>query len=136
MRCTEHAHAQDCSDCLVTVYMDDKRGCEMDQRCRAIAYACILARRRQRNERMARIRQENVMRRKRFARKQVQQHLLFILMIATASLYSHRVGSSTRMIWVKERSSTWWEQVVNWTFTEQDWLKNFHMSHSKISLSL
>ena len=88
----------------------------------------MLARRRQRNERMARIRQESVMRRKRFARKQVQERLLFILMIATASLYLYCVGSSTRMIWVKERSSTWWEQVVNSTFTEQDWLENFRMS--------
>ena len=79
---------------------------------------------------MARIRQESVMRRKRFARKQVQERLLFILMIATASLYLHRIGSSTRMIWVKERSSTWWEQVVNSTFTEQDWLENFRMSRS------
>ena len=35
-------------------------------------------------------------------------------MIAIASLYLHLVGSSTRMIWVKERSSTWREQVVNW----------------------
>ena len=110
--------------------MNGKYGCEMDQRCRAIAYAYILARRRQRNERMVRIRQQSVMRRRRFARKQAQERLMFFLMIATAYLYSHGVVSSTRMIWAKERSTTWWEQVVNSTFTEQDWLENFRMSRT------
>ena len=55
---------------------------------------------------------------------------MFFLMIATAYLYSHGVVSSTRMIWAKERSNTWWEQVVNSTFTEQDWLENFRMSRT------
>ena len=55
---------------------------------------------------------------------------MILLMIATAYLYSHGVVSSTHMIWAKERSSTWWEQVVNLTFTEQDWLENFRMSCS------
>ena len=55
---------------------------------------------------------------------------MFLFMIATAYLYSHGVVSSARMIWAKERSSTWWEQVVNLTFTDQDWLENFRVSHS------
>ena len=98
----------------------------MDQRCKVIAYAYILARRRQSSERMARIRQESIMRR--FARKQAKEYLMFLLKIATAYLYSLGVVSSTCMIWAKERSSMWWEQVVNSTFTEQDWLKNFCMT--------
>ena len=50
---------------------------------------------------------------------------MFVLMIATATLNSHGIMSSTRITWAKERSSTWWEQVVNSTFTENDWLENF-----------
>ena len=61
---------------------------------------------------------------------------MFLLMIAAAYLYSHGVVSSTRMMWAKERSSTWWEEVVNSNFTEQDWLENFHMSRSTFSLSV
>ena len=82
--------------------MYDKRGCEMDQRCRAIAYACILARRHQRNERMARTRQESVMRRKRFARfarKQVQERLVYFddcnslsLLASCWVVYTHDMG--------------------------------------------
>ena len=100
----------------------------MDQRCR-IAYAYILARRRQYGERMARLRQESILRIG-FARKQALERLMFFLMITTAYLYSCHFVSSSRMMWTKDRSSTWWEQVVNSTFTEQDWLENFHMSCS------
>ena len=31
---------------------------------------------------------------------------------------------------MKERNNDWWEQVVQSTFTEQDWLDNFRMSQS------
>ena len=31
-------------------------------------------------------------------------------------------------VWTKERSTHWWEQVVNSSFTPQDWLNNFRMS--------
>ena len=55
---------------------------------------------------------------------------MFFFMIATAYHYSHGVVSSTCMIWAKERSNTWWEQVVNSNFTEQDWLENFCMSRT------
>ena len=57
---------------------------------------------------------------------------MFVFMIATAYLYLHEVVLSSRMIWAKERSSTWWEQVVNSTFTDQDWLENFRLSHSTL----
>ena len=61
----------------------------MGQRRRKIAYVHILARRHQSSETVARIRQESVLRR--FARKQAQERLMFLFMIATAYLYSHGV---------------------------------------------
>ena len=61
---------------------------------------------------------------------------MFLLTIATACLYSHCVVSSTYMIGAKERSSIWWEQVVNSTITDQEWLQNFHVSHSTIFIPL
>ena len=33
-----------------------------------------------------------------------------------------------RRIWMKERSTYWWEHVVKSTFTSQDWLENFRLS--------
>ena len=63
-----------------------------------------------------------------FARRQAQERAVFFLLIATVTLTS-RVSPS-RMLWMKERNNDWWEQVVQSTFTEQDWLDNFRMSQS------
>ena len=34
-----------------------------------------------------------------------------------------------RSQWIKQRSSSWWEEIVNGTFTQFDWIENFRMSH-------
>ena len=33
-----------------------------------------------------------------------------------------------RMIWSKERSDNWWQETVNRTFQDKDWVENFRMS--------
>ena len=45
---------------------------------------------------------------------------------------SHSLHSTTRSLWVKERSTCWWEEIVGGTFTPQDWLDNFRMSHQTL----
>ncbi len=64
-------------------------------------------------------------RRRAFARRQAQQRLMFFVMMAVVS---NLQGSPVRMLWAKERSSNWWEQVVNSAFTPRDWLENFRTS--------
>lgn len=60
-------------------------------------------------------------RRRAFARKQSQERLMFALLcVAAVNLHS-----PVRSIWMKERSSYWWEHVVN---TPNDWIEKFRMS--------
>ena len=66
-------------------------------------------------------------RRKLFARRQAQQRLAFLFIMSIATLHIH---SPIRAVWSKERSSYWWEQIVNRTFTPQDWLENFRLSRA------
>ena len=40
------------------------------------------------------------------------------------------IGQQIGLVWVKERSSYWWERIVNVTFTPNDWIENFRMSNS------
>ena len=35
-----------------------------------------------------------------------------------------------RNVWQKERSSLWWTDIVQKTFSDRDWLENFRMRHS------
>ena len=60
-------------------------------------------------------------------RRQAQQHLLFVLLLAGIST-SIGLGSPERALWAKERSTHWWDHVVNSSFTAEDWLENFRMS--------
>ena len=62
-------------------------------------------------------------------RRQAQQRLVFVLLLAGIS-FSVGVGSSARALWAKERSTHWWDHVVNSSFTPQDWLMNFRVSEA------
>ena len=73
-------------------------------------------------------RRESIRRRRAFAKRQAQQRLVFVLMLAGLSFGMHGRGSSARTVWTKDRSSHWWDHVVNSCFTAQDWLNNFRMS--------
>ncbi len=63
-----------------------------------------------------------------FARRQSRERLIFAFIMSTALLTIH--SPVVRSLWVKPRSSQWWEQVVNQMFTQYDWLENFRMSNA------
>ena len=72
-------------------------------------------------------------RRKRlFARRQTQERLIYAFMLSMFALNLH---SPVRSLWAKERSTYWWEQVVNRTFTPYDWLENFRVEQ-RVALTL
>lgn len=75
-----------------------------------------------RKKRLARAR-----RRRRLAQRQAQERLFFAVMI---SMYALAFCSPPRSLWTKERSSYWWEHIVNHTFSTHDWLENFRMSQA------
>ena len=53
--------------------------------------------------------------------------MLFTLAL---SLIMATTMPTRRSLWMKPRSNTWWEEIVNTTFSEKDWLENFRMSHA------
>ena len=63
-----------------------------------------------------------------FYKRQSQERLLFAFFMSLCLLHVH--WRADRVVWVKERSNYWWEQIVNCTFTPNDWLENFRMSHN------
>ncbi len=73
-------------------------------------------------------RRQRVRRRRAFARRQSQERMMFLIMLALVSTNFHHCPEN-RAMWAKERSGHWWDHVVNATFTTQDWLHNFRMSH-------
>ena len=85
----------------------------------------LLARRRDAVKRLRWRRKQSFRRRRAFAEKQAQQHVMFMCLLAVVAC--NLQGSGVRTQWAKERSSHWWEQVVNSTFTPRDWLENFRM---------
>ena len=90
--------------------------------------ACVhvLSRKRQAYEaQIERKKRLRVHRRRGFARRQSRKRM-FALLLCVATL---NLQSLVRSIWMKERSSYWWERVVNSTFTSHDWMENFRMSH-------
>ena len=84
--------------------------------------------------RSARIRRVNALARKRrrarvrrrmiFARKQAQERLYYVMMMSMLAL---NLSSPARSIWMRERSSYWWNNIVSQTFSAGDWLDNFRM---------
>ena len=66
--------------------------------------------------------------RKAFQKQQAKERFLFAFIMSTAIATMH--WAADRVVWVKERSSYWWERIVNVTFTPNDWIENFRMSNS------
>ena len=62
-----------------------------------------------------------------FVQGQAQERLLFTLVL---SVLAFNYCSPIRSIWMKERSSYWWDHVVSSTFSSHDWLENFRMSQA------
>ncbi len=75
-----------------------------------------------RKKRLARARRRRI-----FVQRQARERLFFTLVLSMLAL---NCCSPTRSLWMKERSSYWWDNVVNHTFSAHDWLENFRMSQA------
>ena len=70
-------------------------------------------------------------RRLQFLRRQTQERLLFAIVM---SLLAGSLCKTERLLWSKERSSYWWEFIVNKTFSRSDRLDNFRMSQATFDI--
>ena len=59
-----------------------------------------------------------------FRRQQSQQRVLFVLMLCTCVT---QLYAPERAMWTRERSSEWWESVVNNAFEPYDWTQFPHV---------
>ena len=60
-----------------------------------------------------------------FHRRPSQQRVMLVLIMCTCVAL---VYAPEREVWSRERSSEWWESVVNSSFEPYDWVTNFRMS--------
>jgi hypothetical protein len=60
-------------------------------------------------------------------KKQTKLRRMFMFLLCNSLI---AMTMSMRVTWEYERSTQWWESVVNQTFTASDWLNNFRMSRS------
>ena len=88
--------------------------------------AYFSARRRRSVRRFEMMKLERERRRREFLRRKERERLMYVMMIAivTANLANERV------VWTKQRSSDWWENVVCSSFSSEQWMENFRMSKS------
>ena len=91
----------------------------------AAVFLTLKKRRSSRYDAIERRRRIHAHRRRDFHRRQSRQHMMFVFLLSLPAL---TVQSPVRSIWMKPRSNSWWEDVVNVTFTSNDWLQNFGMS--------
>ena len=56
---------------------------------------------------------------------QDQQHFYFAIFLSAVICLHLSMG---RSVWSYERSSPWWDRIVNKSFNEEDWLENCRMS--------
>ena len=54
------------------------------------------------------------------------ERLLVMAVVMTIASFS--VSSMVRTIWMKERSSDWYDNIVLGTFTHREWIENFRMT--------
>lgn len=83
-----------------------------------VVRAYLLARKREAMRRVSWRRKQSDKRRRAFARQQARERVMFTFYLAIISV--NLCGPAVRRLWVKERSSHWWEQVVNSSFTRTD----------------
>ena len=92
-------------------------------------YACMRLLRKNSQPAIARMKRAR-QRRNAFYKRQAQERLLFAFFMSITVLSMH--WSAVRAVWAKERSTYWWERIVNSAFTLNDWLENFRMSHNTL----
>ena len=60
-----------------------------------------------------------------FRRRQSRQRMMFAFLLSMAAL---TIQSPVRSMWMKSRSNSWWEDVVNAILTSDNWFENLRMS--------
>ena len=93
----------------------------------ALSGMFLASRKRRINDAVDRRKRLRARRRREFHRRQTRECAIFAFMLCMAAL---TIQSPVRSVCVKPKSNSWWEQVVNSTFTPSDWLENFRMSHN------
>lgn len=91
----------------------------------AVACASLLPRKKRAYDAFESRKKRRARRRRRFAIIQSRERVMFAFMLSVAAL---SIQSPVRSLWMKQRSSSWWENIVNSTFTRFDWMENFRMS--------
>ena len=92
---------------------------------RVVACAHFCSKKKRAYDTTGRIKKGRARRRRDFAKRQSQERLMLALLLSVAAL---TLQSPVRSLWVKQRSSYWWDHVVNSMFTPYDWIENFRMS--------
>ena len=85
-----------------------------------VACASLLLRKKQAYNSLKSRRKRRVSRRKIFAVMQSRERVMFALVLSVAAL---NFQLPVRSQWIKHRSSSWWEEIVNGTFTRFDWIE-------------
>ena len=79
-------------------------------------------------QRRQRVGQQSLRRLAAFRRRSARRKVLLVLMLCTF-LMDMMTARMPRSVWSFPRASTWWENIVNGSFTSRDWLENFRVSH-------
>lgn len=78
-------------------------------------------------ERARRRRQARIARRRQFEEENSVIMYFIMMLMATSGLITvtskHKVGG----LWSKQRTSVWWDRIVNGVFSDTEWLENFRM---------
>ena len=101
----------------------------MDKR-RIILYILLLIFRRKSCERRFELWKciESAQNRRIAAFRRLQSYQCFVFAIVL-SVFAFKYSSAVpRNLWMHERSSAWWERIVNQCFEGRDWWENFRMS--------
>ena len=79
------------------------------------------------NKKKALQRAKVIAKRLKMARREQEKQTKLMFLLCNSLL---AMTMPMRVTWEYERSTQWWERVVNQTFTASDWLNNFRMSRS------
>ena len=87
---------------------------------KSAAERAVLCRRHRRSDRRRRM--------KPFYQLQARQRTMFYFVLSAT--FACASFTTDRSVWTKERSTHWWDYIVNDTFTASDWLAIFRMSRA------
>ena len=87
-------------------------------------------------QRHQRVGQQSLRRLAAFSRRSARRKVLLVLMLCIFLMhYDDCTNATLNSVWSFPRASTWWETIVNGSFTLRDWLENFRVSHETFTYS-